>query len=288
MIRRILPLFACLLAAAVIRFWLAPLAARLTANYTSETHYLQVNQFRDSPDGEWQSSELTVRRIDQALAVKDQAIMIQGDLHIYYDNGALNFETSGLYGVDRRSRENLPGYGNEKRAGQYLFPAPAAKTKYTLRDPFYIGPQTITFDHTEKVDGLSVYVFTLSVVELNETDGYGYLPIVPEQYLAHTNARGTIWVEPLSGVVVNYEDEGTSTFVDPASGEQIADFNKWTNVFTPATRTAQTALVRSACLRILALETWLPGGLLLAGLGWLGMGYLRSSKLRDPEDGGAT
>ena len=228
MIKKLLLPLVFLLAAAASRFWFTPLAERLPADYANEVFYAQENQFRDSPGGEWQVSKLIARRVDQALSVTSQAIIIQGDLYIYYDSGDLSFQTGGLYGVDRLSRQNLPSYGNEKRSGQYLFPAPLAKMTYILWDPSYIGPQTAAFDHTEMLDGLLVYVFAFSVVELNETDGYSYLPNVPERYLAHTNAQGILWVEPRSGIIVNYQDQGASSFIDPTSEEQVAEFNKGT------------------------------------------------------------
>jgi hypothetical protein len=115
-----------------------------------------------------------------------------------------------------------------------------------------------------------VYVFNFSGTDMNETEGYSYLADVPEHYLAHTDGQGTIWVEPLSGIEVDYADNGVSYFVDPASGMRVADFNKWDERYTPETRAAQLALARSARQRILALEVWLPGGVLLVGLFFLG------------------
>ena len=282
----LLPL-ALLLAAALSRFGLAPLQTRLPADYANEVFYAQENQFRDSPEGEWQSNKFTARRVDQAVAATSQAIIIQGDLHIYFENGDLSFETSGLYGVDRISRQNLPDYGNKKRGGQYLFPAPTAKASYILWDPSYIGPQTVTFDHTETLDGLLVYVFNFSVTELNETEGYSYLPNVPERYLAHTNAQGFLWVEPRSGIIVNYQDQGASSFADPTSGERVADFNKWNNVFTPETRLDQLAQARAARQRILALEIWIPFGALLAAFGVAGA-QVAAPRVRVREEAGVS
>jgi len=279
MIKKLLLPLVFLLAAAASRFWFTPLAERLPADYANEVFYAQENQFRDSPGGEWQVSKLIARRVDQALSVTSQAIIIQGDLYIYYDSGDLSFQTGGLYGVDRLSRQNLPSYGNEKRSGQYLFPAPLAKMTYILWDPSYIGPQTAAFDHTEMLDGLLVYVFAFSVVELNETDGYSYLPNVTERYLAHTNAEGILWVEPRSGIIVNYQDQGASSFIDPTSEEQVAEFNKWVNVFTPETRAAQLGLARAARLRILALEIGLPAALVLMGFISVGVRLRKSVRL---------
>ncbi len=265
-------LFTCVILltlAALMRFWVAPALERLPSDYDNETNYEQENQFRESPLADWQFSQLSVRRIDHAISTLGEVSIIQGALQIYFEDGTVNFETSGLYGVERSTRLNQPDYGNEPRNGQYFFPTHVTQNQYTLWDPFYIGPQYLIFDHIEKLEGVQVYVFTMTVSDLDETAGYNYLPIVPEHYRASTNASGTIWVEPLSGIVVNYQDQGASTLIDVKDQSYIAEFNTWTNIYTPETRTSQLALARATRLRMLVSELILPALLVMAGLVWL-------------------
>lgn len=266
MIKKFLPPLALLLAAVVSRFWLAPLQTRLPADYTNEVLLSEENQFRDSPTGTWLASTLNVRRVDQTITNSGQTSFIEGALHIYLVSGEVNFETTGLYGVDRRTRLNLAGYGNVTRTGQYFFPPHVQRIEYPIWDPMFIGPRIADFERIEQMDGLQVYVFSFNASGMDESAGYSYLPDVPEHYQAHTDGQGTIWVEPLSGLVVDYMDSGVSYFVNSSTGTRLADFNQWEERYTPETRTAQLAFARAARLRILALEIWLPGGLVLMGL----------------------
>jgi len=278
MIKRILPLLTFVLAAVLLRFWIAPFSERLPADYANETQYSAESRFRDSPDGEWQTINLIARRVDQTLAGAGGVAVIQGDLHWTSAAGEVIFETSALYGVDRRSRQNLAGYGDVERTGQFLFPLHLERATYAYWDPNYIGPRTATFDHAENLAGLEVYVFHFTGTGMNETAGYSALPDVPERYDAHTDGQGTLWIEPVSGVVVDYEEQGISYFVDRATGARLADLYKWSDQYTPETQTAQTRLARASRLRILALETWLPGGLLLVGLFFPGLFLYRRKK----------
>jgi hypothetical protein len=107
---------------------------------------------------------------------------------------------------------------------------------------------------------------------MDETAGYAYLPEVPERYRALTDGQGTLWIEPISGVVVEYQEQGVSYFANPATGERVGDFHTWSGQFTPETHTAQMALARAARWRSLALEAWLPGALGAVGLAGLGIG----------------
>jgi hypothetical protein len=209
---------------------------------------------------------LNTLRVDQTITNSGQTAIIEGALHVYYASGAVNFEVTSLYGVDRRTRLNLTSYGGVNRTGQYLFPAHVYPIEYPIWDPMFVGLRLASFDHIENIDGLQVYVFTFSGAGMDETAGYSYLPDVPEHYLVQTDGEGTIWVEPLSGIVVDYMDSGVSFFIDPLTGMRLTDFNQWKERYTTETRAAQLALARAAHLRILVLEVWLPGGLLLVGL----------------------
>ncbi len=177
------------------------------------------------------------------------------------------------YGVDRATRMNVPGYGNREREGQFLFPLHVQQTTYRFWDPFYLGPRVATFDHVEQLEGLTVYAFNYTATDTDDTDGFTFLADVPERYRALSNGKGRLWIEPTSGLVVDFEDEGVTDFVDPTNGTPVAELYFWSARYTPETRLAQLQLASTARLRILALEDWLPAGLLLVGLVWLAIGF---------------
>jgi hypothetical protein len=277
-------LFICvafLVLAGLLRFWIAPLLEQLPANYSSETYYDNENQIRDSPTGDWITESLIARCVNQTISAKTNTLIVEGALHVYFEDGSVNFESAALYGVDRRTRKNDPGLGDTIRNGQFLFPLHVQQSGYVYWDPIYIGPRTATFDHVEQINGLRIYVFYFTAENLDETRGFDYLPNVPERYRAITNGQGILWIEPISGIVVDYEDQGATSFVDPGTGESVAEFSRWDEHYTPETRAVQLRLASEARLRILALEIWLPGACLLAGLIWLSVGYLMNRKKKN-------
>ena len=270
--RSLIPMGLLLLAAGLLRYWMAPLATRLPADYASEMQLQVEDRFRASTALEWETNALTTRRVDQTLANSGEIAIIQGDLRVYTDSGQVIFESTGLYGVDRRTQQNVRGYGNADRAGQFLFPPHLAQTTYTYWDPMFIGPSVATFESAAIRDGLPVYTFLFSVSDVDETEGYSFMMEVPERFRAHTEGHGTLWVEPVAGVVVDYEEHGVSYFADTATGARLDDFHEWSGHFTPETKAAQLARARAARLRHLVLEDWLPLGLILLAVIWLAIG----------------
>lgn len=262
--------------AGLIRFWLAPWSARLPANYSSETWYAAQVRFREAPTADWQEFPLLARRVDQTLMVTGDVAIIQGESHWTTEDGTPTFEPIGLYGVNRRTRLNMPGYGDASRTGQFIFPPHLQQKTYSFWDPYYVGPRTATFDHVDLIEGLTVFVFNYTASGLDDTAGYMALPDVPERYWTLTSGQGTLWIEPVSGVVVDFADVGTTDFVDVTTGQPVADFYHWTARYTEETRAQQLALARIARLRIHLWEIWLPVGLLLLALTWLGLSRRRS------------
>ena len=245
------PRFACGRCARALG--IAPRLNELPAAYAGETRYAAEGHLRETPDGAWTPITMVARRVDQTIVAAAETHIVQGDLHWTTESGQVIFESSGLYGVDRRTRMNVPGYGDIERTGQFLFPPGIAPVAFQFWDPMFIGPRTATFDRVETLAGLAVYVFRFSGTAMDETAGYGYLPGVPERYRTLTDGQGTLWIEPVSGVLVDYEEAGDSFFVAAATGERVASFFQWRDRYTPETEAAQLALARTARTRILVL-----------------------------------
>ena len=122
MIEKILLPLAFLLAAVSSRWWLAPLATQLPTDYASQLKFVVADRFRPSLIDPWQTNTFIARRTDQTLSSSGGVAIIQGSLDWSTESGALIFDNIGLYGVDRRTRLILVGYGDVERAGQFLFP----------------------------------------------------------------------------------------------------------------------------------------------------------------------
>ncbi len=266
------------LLAPVARWGIAPLLGQLPADYAEETAYAATSRFRPTLDAPWEEHALIARRVDQTLLASAQRLLVQGDLHWTSLTGEILFETSAVFGVDRGTRANLAGYGNVDRAGQFLFPAPTEAATYSYWDPMWVGTREAHFERRDTLEGVPVHVFRFLVRGLDETDGYLHLPDVPQRYRMHSDGEGTLWIEPTSGVVVDYEERGRSGFVEPASGTRVGDAYVWEARYTPATRSTKLAQATAERWRSLFVGTWLPIGLLLLGVVAMvgaGLGILR-------------
>lgn len=266
------------LAALASHFWVAPWAARLPADYRNVIVFASTSKNRVDHTEEWVENVLNARQADETLDVTGNTSKIQSSNHWTTQKGELFYETQGLYGVNRSTMANVAEFGDKQRKGQYLFPPGTEKISYDLWDSFYSGPRTATYSHMERLGSLEVYVFNCHVENLDDTEGYLYLDDVPERYRAISEGTGKVLIEPVSGVMVDFFDQGQSYFIDAKTREKYQVFALWVSRYDDATKASQLRLARWNRTKILATRWYIPAGMGVAGLALLLAGLLR--KLR--------
>ena len=269
------PAVGLMITAIVLRFGIGPALERLPADYGSEIVLEATTRFRETPGAEAKELHQRGRRVDQVMSVTNDVAVIQSHVDWSDESGQVNYQTTGLYGVDRRTRGNVAGYGDLARNGQFLFPPHLSGTLDQVWDPYYSGPRRLTFERNEAVGGLTLAVYRFDVAGLDETKAYDFLPDVPERFGASTNGEGRLWIEPVSGILVDLEDNGHTFFAEPAKGRSAGDINAWQARYSAASKDTLLRLASTMRLQILATEIWLPLALLALAFTWLAIGLVR-------------
>ena len=108
----------------------------------------------------------------------------------------ININTSEVYAIDRTTRENVSGYGDADRSGQFTFPADVQQETYSFWSSSAKSALPANFVSEETFQGLKVYNFKIEAKDL------------PAGTMAGTGLPQTmdvlteIKVEPLSGIPV--------------------------------------------------------------------------------------
>ena len=92
--------------------------------------------------------------------------------------------------------------------------------------------------------------------------------------LFRSDSGGTIWVEPLTGMVVDLEDHGVSAWADPATGIRTAEFHRWDTRMAPESRIRQVEMARKAVSNQVLIEERFPGAVALVGILFGGIGLI--------------
>ncbi|HEX8406068.1 MAG TPA: porin PorA family protein [Duganella sp.] len=268
----------CCLLAALQYFYITPRLERIPSDYTSEASFNATTRARDNAVAPWTESTMVARRVDQMLVTSAAHGILQGDIHWTNAAGQVQFESSAVFGVDRYTRENLPGYGDTVRHGAFLFPLHTQAKNYRYWDPQFIGNCDAVFLRAERIGPMTVFVFSFTAKALDETAGYAHLPDVPGRYRVLTNAEGTLWIEPTSGIVVDYREEGVSFLVAAPGDQRVANIYEWKGRYTPQTKASRLQQAQAERIRVNVLEIWLPAALLGAGATALLLGWRRRTR----------
>jgi hypothetical protein len=190
-----------------------PIMAKIPADYEEEYMFegsiMQLNQETMSLD----VTPTSVERLLQGTGTEDDVLLLQQDINFYVAGTEILLEdvcTSELLGVDRITRENVPGYGDMDRSGQFTFPAGVEKESYNFWSSSVMSPLPAQYISEEQFEGLTVYNFEIDVqgidIGIDEATG---LPLTMD-------VLTKLKVEPVSGIPIDTE---TTTTVNMDMGQ---------------------------------------------------------------------
>jgi hypothetical protein len=190
-----------------------PVMAKIPTDYEEEYMFegyiMQLNQETMSLD----ETPTSVERFLNATGTEDDVLLLQQDINFYHAEFGVLLEdvcSSELLGVDRSTRENVPGYGDMDRSGQFTFPAGVKKESYDFWSSSVMSPLPAQYISEEQFEGLTVYNFKIDVQGIN-------IGVDEATGMSRTmDVLTEIKVEPISGIPV---DTTTTTTVNMDMGQ---------------------------------------------------------------------
>lgn len=221
-----------------------------------------------------------VRRTDEVLVTGSEAAVIQSTVvWLGSGGGEVLARGSGLYGVDRATRANIAGYGDEARGGAFAPPPGAPRGRLVLWDSFHPGPLVFEDEALEVVEGIALRRYRLASdgsAPVDATVQFAASPLVPERYRVRARVEAaSLLVEPLTGTIVDREQRGVAWFVAADDPTPLGEVQRWSWRYSADDRARLIAEARGALRRFDIATRWAPGGLALLGLAALVMAWRR-------------
>jgi hypothetical protein len=190
-----------------------PVMAKIPADYEQEYMFegsiMQLNQETMSLD----ATPTSIERLLSATGTEDDVLLLKQDINFYHAEFGVLLEdvsSSELLGIDRSTRENVPGYGDMDRSGQFTFPSGVEKESYNFWSSTVMSPLPAQYISEEQFEGLLVYNFKIAAqgiaLGIDEASG------LPRTMDTLTEIK----VEPISGIPV---DTTTTTTVNMDMGQ---------------------------------------------------------------------
>ncbi len=141
------------------------------------------------------------------------------------------FNLEQEFKINRYTRHNLPGSSDINGMAYSEFPPHTQKMDYLWWPSTFGSPFNMSYVGQEMIDGLRVYHFQSQNAILDDTKGYEFLPLVPEKYKALSSARVDAYIEPNTGMLIDYSDSGISYYSDETVS-RLWDISDWSNSLT--------------------------------------------------------
>jgi hypothetical protein len=174
-----------------------PAMAKMPTDYEQEYKFEGSIKQLNSATMSLDEIPTNIVRLLTATGTEDDVLLLQQDINIYHAQaGVLLTSSSEVYGLDRTTRENVSGYGDMDRSGQFTFPAGVEQKTYTFWSASAMAALPANFVSEETFHGITVYNFKIDSSNLAAgTMGDTGLPQTMD-------VLTEIKVEPVSGIPV--------------------------------------------------------------------------------------
>jgi hypothetical protein len=257
-----------LTAAALWQWVVVPIRAQLPSDFQYRAEIFSIDNFYNEIKQGFSGGAISVTNFSyDAVDKKDGVVLVKNVFDVRTINDEEIFSVERLYGVDPKTGRHVSGYGDRAREG-YLF-APrgvAPGTPYTYWHINYDAPAHLTFQDEEKIGDLAVYRYVADY-HADQTENLGHLPGVGETRGVNLDINLQVWIEPVTGRLIKYEDQATAYYYDLLTGERIYPWNKFHNRYTQSSIAEQVRIATKEKKNIFLVEKVVPiGFVILAGV----------------------
>lgn len=217
-------------------FLIAPFLLKISTDFSYKADIISVDNFYDEKNDDFQGEQYSNTQFSYEVVNKNWPILtIKNIFHVATAEGKTIFKAEPLYAINSFTWKHFRHYGDKEREW-YLF-APRWLNK---KETFLYWHVSNNKSSTMKYAGerllywLRVFKFESEYQwPIDQTEFMDHLPGVPEERGVKLGNRISLWVEPLSGYVVKMEERSEEYFYfDKSTGQKIAPYNQFLNVYT--------------------------------------------------------
>ncbi len=251
-------------------FYISPNIEKIPDDFSYNAEIFSIDNFYDESKldfgGEFFSdTDFFYEVVDK----KDGILIIKNTFDVKRFTGEKIFSVERLYGIDPRTGEHVPGYGDRDREGYLFAPRnPEKGRNFTYWHVNYNNPANMELKEEAEVKGLRVYRYETNY-KADQTENLGHLPGVPEERGINLDVNLQLWVEPITGRMIKYEDRTTAYYYNLTTGERIHPWNKFRNRFHEASVREQVEAAEMEIFRLRMLKFVIPSLLTLVAIFFL-------------------
>lgn len=247
--------------------WASPQILQIPTDFSDTAEVVSVDNFFDETINDYHGEQYSKTVWSyQVVSSSEGNRVIKNDFAVSTLDNTPIFQVSRLYGIDPKTGQHVSGIGDRDRSG-YLF-APRNLKKGQEFDYWHVNydaPAYMSYVNEEYVQGVRVYKYESNYegVTVDQTKNLDHLPEVGESRGVELEPKLQIWVEPITGRLIQYQDNTIAYFYDLKTHERLTPWNKFTNRLAESSVEARAKQINNLRLWYLFVQKIVPFGLLL-------------------------
>jgi hypothetical protein len=260
-------LIVALVLAVINFFWIyyiAPAMLQLPSDFTYSANLISYDNFYDPAIQDFIGKTQSHSTFEyHVVGQQPGIILVANHFEVIASTGTPIIQIERQYGVNQITGQHVSGFGDQDRIG-YLFAPKHLRPgqNFVYWHVSYNLPAEMHYKETEEINGLTVFHYQ-TTLNPDQTAELDYLPNVGETLGVNLDVVLDLWVEPLTGQLVKYQDKAIGYYYDLGSRQRLQPWNAFSNRFDDASITQQVRLVRQEHTLAILVEYVVPAILAL-------------------------
>lgn len=245
---------ASLIAIPLWYFYIAPDFKKMPDDFTYQADILSLDNFYDANLSQYIGEQISNTRFGYSVIGKNpDYLVIKNIFDVVKQSGETIIFVKRQYYIDPYTGAHVGG----DRTGYLFGPRYAPKTGFNYWHVNYDKPAELKYLQKESINGLTVYHYQ-AIFTVDQTADLTQLQDVPKKYGISTDVILNIWIEPISGWLVKYNDNSTAWYVDALTKKRLHPWNKFSNRYTQSSVLKQVANATGLKYKILLIDFGVP------------------------------
>lgn len=236
----------------------APSLKKIPDNFSYTADILSLDNFYDETAKKFEGEHISKTIFSyQVVQHTSNLLIIKNVFDVRKLSNQKIFAVDRYYYVNPYNGKHVKYDNQELRSGYLFAPRYVNKHDFYYWHVNYDAPALMKYVNTEKIYGLDVYHYQAHY-EADQTENLHNLPGVPAQRGIKADVVLQLWIEPVSGWLVKYQDNTLAFYYDIKTGKIISPWNSFSNRYTQTSIHNQERIAKILKLKILATDYIVP------------------------------
>lgn len=244
----------------------APALMAIPNNFTYAADVVSYDDFYSPETNSFTGPVLSNTKFSyKATKTEGSVTTVANTFDVRKPTGEKIFAVTREYGIDRFIGQHVPVYGDRNRTGYLFAPRGLPQQSFDYWHVNYNTPARMQFRDKETVAGIEVnrYEATFTADQTKELTS---LPGVGVDKGISVDINLQLWIEPISGHLVKYEDKSIAYYYTLKTGDRLYPWNQFSNRFSFTSIAAHARQAEQERQQVLLVQVAVPTIAIVIGI----------------------